>query len=247
MEEAPKIFMADKEPLPIGTYDDLTKKDVYTDNGVSIDETRYIDERYELLRQDKVNNKMIQAACRARPYTKPDSIIFVWATVDLGDLTSQATLIDRNILYNSEDYTQMEAKIKEREDQIALDHEIRDGRKVLKNYMLEQYRNGDHHLANLVKSVNTKMVELDLPGKKLTHHDINTWLHSSGYDRLQTNVDLIYNLLKNQGPKRSRQLRLIFAKTVPTFTAVQRADALENLKKDGKVRQDRKKFLHIVK
>ena len=247
MQDAPKVFMADKEPLPKGDYDQLTEKDVYTANGISIDEIRYIDTRYEILRHDRLNNKMIQAAGRARPYTKEDSTILIWSTADLGDLTAQAAFIDRDILYNSEDYTDMQNKVQERQDQIDLDQQIRNGRMTLKGYMLDLYRNGERHLSNLVSLVNAKMEELQLPGKKLKAADINAWLEYSGFNRLQTNTDIVYNFLKENGPKRTRQITITLSKRFPYLTAAQRSNILQDLKRAGKVRLDRKKFWHVVK
>ena len=112
--------------------------------------------------------------------------------------------------------------------------------------MLEQYRNGENYLANLVSSVNSKMVELGLPGKKLQHYDINRWLEDSGYDILPTNVGIVYNFLKEEGPKRTRQITITLSKRFPFFTSTQRNGALQELKKQGKIRQDRKKFWRIV-
>ena len=186
------------------------------------------------------------AVCGARPYTKPDSTILIWSTADLGDITAQATLIDRSILYNSLDYYEMQSKIGEREGQIMLDHEIRNGRKTLKAYMLEEYRNGNHHLASLVRSVNAKMAELELPGSALYLYDINRWLEDSGYDTLPTNVDIVYNFLKEEGPKRTRQITITLSKRFPQFSADQRSSALTGLKQRGLIRQDRKKFWHCI-
>ena len=92
MNQARVQYARDTQPLPKGTYDDLTQDTPFTERGYTITERRYKDPRLEKIRHQLATEKLNQAVGRARlpVWTDTDTLIFTDAPIER--ITERATL-----------------------------------------------------------------------------------------------------------------------------------------------------------
>ena len=95
MEQARKQYASDCEPLPKGSYPELTETVEVTENGLLIQETRYRHPRLEKIRQQLSIEKLEQAIGRGRFFTWEDvtSILFTSAPLSI---TGRAVLFSQD-------------------------------------------------------------------------------------------------------------------------------------------------------
>ena len=92
MTHARKQHAADSEPLPKGSYDELTETAPFTQDGITITETRYKDPRLEKVRNQLATEKLQQAIGRARLATWRDTQTIIFTTAPASQITDRATL-----------------------------------------------------------------------------------------------------------------------------------------------------------
>ena len=92
MEHARKQYASDTEPLPTGSYDELTETTEYTENGLTITESRYLDPRLEKIRHQLSTEKLDQALGRARFSVWTDTITIAFTNAPIAGITERATL-----------------------------------------------------------------------------------------------------------------------------------------------------------
>ena len=92
MEQARRQYASDSEPLPKGSYEDLTETTEYAENGITITENRYIENRLEKVRHQLSTEKLDQAIGRARLPVWTDTNTLVFTDAPIGNITDRATL-----------------------------------------------------------------------------------------------------------------------------------------------------------
>ena len=92
MEQARKQYASDTEPLPTGSYDELTETTEFTENVLTITESRYKDPRLEKIRHQLSTEKLEQAIGRARLVTWTDTETIVFTDAPVTNITDRAVL-----------------------------------------------------------------------------------------------------------------------------------------------------------
>ena len=95
IEQARKQYASDTEPLPTGSYEELTETTEFTENGLTITESRYKDPRLEKIRHQLSTEKLEQAIGRARLVTWTDTETIVFTNAPVANIT------DRGVLFSS--------------------------------------------------------------------------------------------------------------------------------------------------
>ena len=92
MGQGRKQYASDSNPLPKGSYEELTETAEYQENGITITESRYLDPRLEKVRHQLSTEKLEQAIGRARLVTWTDTKTLIITNAPVKGITERATL-----------------------------------------------------------------------------------------------------------------------------------------------------------
>ena len=92
MEQGRKQYASDSNPLPKGSYEELTETAEYQENGITITECRYLDPRLEKVRHQLSTEKLEQAIGRARLPLWTDTKTLIITNAPVKGVTERATL-----------------------------------------------------------------------------------------------------------------------------------------------------------
>ena len=95
MNDAKTQHASDTEPLPTGTYEDLTDERTETTNGYEITERQYQDPRLEIVRRQLASDKLEQAIGRARLPIWTDTTTIIFTDAPVPRITDRATLFNK--------------------------------------------------------------------------------------------------------------------------------------------------------
>lgn len=93
---ARKQYASDSEPLPSGSYDELTHETEYQADGYTILERRYTDNRLESIRHQLATEKIEQAIGRARLPFWTDTQTILFTDAPITGITERATLFSES-------------------------------------------------------------------------------------------------------------------------------------------------------
>jgi len=91
MDHARRQYASDSEPLPKGSYEELTTDITETGNGITSTERRYLDPRLEKIRHQLSTEKLEQALGRARFPVWTDTTTIYFTSAPLTSITGRAT------------------------------------------------------------------------------------------------------------------------------------------------------------
>ena len=92
IEHARRQHRSDHEPLPKGTYDELTETANYQENRITVTERRYKDPRLEKIRHQLSTEKLEQATGRARFPRWTDTTTLIFTNAPISSTSTRATL-----------------------------------------------------------------------------------------------------------------------------------------------------------
>lgn len=101
MTHARTQYAADSEPLPKGSYDELTETDTFTNDGLTITERRYKDPRLEKIRSQLASEKLQQAIGRGRHAVWTDTQSIIFTTAPTAQITERAELFSNAAFKNA--------------------------------------------------------------------------------------------------------------------------------------------------
>ena len=119
MAQARRQHTRDSEPLPKGTYAELTETTEYQEDGFTIYERRYKDPRLEKVRHQLSTEKLDQAMGRARFFVWADTETILFTNAPSNGITNQANLFSLpafNLAEAPSDLPDAMARIKAAED-----------------------------------------------------------------------------------------------------------------------------------
>jgi len=122
MEQARKQYASDTEPLPKGSYEELTEEITITENGITITERRYKDPRLEKIRHQLATEKIEQAMGRARLPVWIDTETLIFTNAPVGSITERGNLFS-DAAFN---LAEKPSKLSEAMDRIARAEETGD-------------------------------------------------------------------------------------------------------------------------
>lgn len=96
-------YAGDIEPIPDGSYDEITETAEYTENGITITETRYIDTRLEAIRHQLATEKLKQAVGRARHVRWEGTTTIIFTDAPIPTITERAELFREQAFYIAND------------------------------------------------------------------------------------------------------------------------------------------------
>ena len=92
MEHAHKQYAGDSQPLPAGSYEDLTEEHTHTEHGITSTERTYKDPRLETIRHQLATEKLEQAIGRARLPVWEHTTTLIFTAAPVPCTTERATL-----------------------------------------------------------------------------------------------------------------------------------------------------------
>ena len=119
MEHARKQYASDSEPLPKGSYDELTETAEYQEDTITITETRYLDPRLEKIRHQLATEKIEQAVGRTRLPVWTDTQTILFTDTPIPGITERATLFSKeafNLAESPSDIVEATERIRDAED-----------------------------------------------------------------------------------------------------------------------------------
>ena len=91
-EQARRQYASDPDPLPQGSYEELTETAEYTENGITITESRYQDPRLEKIRHQLSTEKLDQAIGRIRLPIWTDTTTLLFTNAPIARITERTHL-----------------------------------------------------------------------------------------------------------------------------------------------------------
>ena len=109
MDQARKRYANDTDPLPTGSYDDLTETETFTDEyGTKSIERRYVDPRLDKIRQELSDEKLQQGFGRARHCVWTGTTTLVMTSANIKNITEHAIAISNDEFYAADNPSELE-------------------------------------------------------------------------------------------------------------------------------------------
>lgn len=200
-------YAGDSEPLHKGDYDELTETSTFTENGITITESRYTDARLEKIRHQLATDKLEQAYGRGRHAVWTDTETIVYTTALTSQITDDTVLFSDTALNIATTPSDLPNAMQRIQDAI----DKGDVQAVMETTGVSQ-RTAQYQTQETKKQAkaerDAEVIRLHKSGKSI--RDIEKEMKAAGYRISRTTVNRIVNEAKQKGcPKNANSYKYI--------------------------------------